>query len=207
MARLAPCVWIAFRLREPDVDPPATWTDWLRDTVRFQHAQIAIPVPCTPALGAAACTWCVQGGYSRSPGRDHALTFTVNRGTGVTLRVDQPYREQKWELWSLPATEDGVRRLRGWLVAQVGGACHEYALERNAFWALWCGCCPVRCALCCVVGVRRGADNPARLWFCTELCVAALQQIGYCASEQPCCVTPDRLARLVARLPGAVRVS
>lgn len=222
---LSPCVWVALRRRTDDPLPAPGWADWLRGTYHFSHAQITVPVPCTPALGRATCQLCDQTAATRAPpGRQHTLTYSADARRHVHHRVDVAYNGRQWELWELPLplpfsgddeeaqratghVEDTLRALREWLRQQESLRFHAEALEHNARWAPWCACCPLACVAHWALGVRHGRQpQTATAWFCTELCVAALQRLGFLSREVACATSPDRLAARIAAIPGAQRV-
>ena len=163
-------------------------------------------VPCG-CEGLPRCTWCRQRRRAAEPWtRRHALTYTADQTDHVHLRVDQPYRAEQWELWSVSTTPEAQEQARAFLDAQVGGPFDASALYFNAFWGPWVACCPRSWLRHCARGVQRGLYNPERKWFCTELCVAALQVLGLFADETPCVVDPGRLRALLNRDPACCRL-
>lgn len=187
-------VWVAFRRTTQ-----TGVTDWLRGTHQFQHAQIALAVPCERW----PCSLCAARRRTKPSPGGHTLTFTADQENNVHRRVDQSYQPDKWELWLLPVTPDASSHARAFLEQQVGGTFHAEAMIFNASWAPFCACLPQCCLAWAARGVRRDLINPQRRWFCTELCVAALQVLGYCPRETPCAVSPDRLMKLLRAYPQA----
>lgn len=177
--------------------------NWLRGTYRFRHAQIVLSVLCTPAIGRGTCSLCTAA-TKRS---HHTLSFTAEVEHGVRMLVDVAYRRAAWELWSVPCGEQTLRLLETWLRAQVRAPFNASAYWWNACWAPWVCWVPAGLRGRLARGTQDGRDvTEVRPWFCTELCIAALQRTGCLEDESACGTAPDRLADLLRAVEGAQRL-
>lgn len=82
-----------------------------------------------------------------------------------------------WDYLDVPMSSAEKERLKAWCISELG--C-DYD---------WRGL-----VLSQVIGLRR--EDPEK-WFCSEYCTAGLQHIGRLPGVKPCCVSPNRLSRLM----------
>lgn len=182
----------------------------LSGTYQFEHAQIVLPTPCTPPVNQKLCSLCFERyGRPSLPPKDgiHRLTYRVTEKEGVTRRVDQNYAPERWEVWFLSTEPDKLRTLLSWLSDQRGKPFNAAARDRYEAYAHFLCCVPFACLPLCASGVHDGRQpNASGTWFCTELCIASLHRMGLLLHVSACATPPDKLADLVAALPGARRV-
>lgn len=88
--------------------------------------------------------------------------------------------DPKWSIYRIPALGGRIAELERWCAGEQGSGYDVWGVLNFVF-----------------PGMK---PDPVK-WFCSELVVAALQQVGLFADERPDRVSPNRLRRLVRVFP------
>ena len=126
------------------------------------------------------------------------IVFTNPDGSNVSCGVWQgqtvffkakTFGKDCWVWRSLTLKPLEVRTLRNFCREQAAA---DLPFNRAGLWR-------------CMTPFPRPTDGTQ--WFCSELCVAALQKIGYLTDQIPSSITPTRLFELVGQMKGYANAS
>lgn len=90
---------------------------------------------------------------------------------------DKVYDPKYWDFVDIPCTLEQEIELRKWCDTEVGCKYDWYGIIFSQ-----------------VLGMRR--EHPTQ-WFCSEICVAMLQKLGYFMSKTPCTISPNKLYKMI----------
>jgi hypothetical protein len=104
-----------------------------------------------------------------------------------TQMVTSKVYNKSYRFMRLPISEKKVIRLWQFCYAQKGKTHNSLGNKYNF---MSCGYYKYGCR-------NKESARESESWFCSELVVAALQQVGLCSDVEPCMVTPAQVLRLV----------
>lgn len=220
-SRVSPRLLLAFRVVDSRRDPwPTRLTAWLTQAdggrwpewSRFCHVEVILEVPCYRGSD-SACESCNRRGFIEQAPQYapivHWLGFSVTTMKDrdrVFLTVDRQYTigstdHPQWVFWGTPLSQDEVLYASSFLQAQL-----RKPFNRRGAWLNRVA------SRCCVPGLRweeggRYETDATSSWFCSELATAVSQGLGLCPGEDPCFVSPNRLAWAARHSTRFVRVN